>query len=182
MFGGQSTHLPLRVNTAGVIPPIFASSLLMFPATIANFSNVGWLREFSQHFTPTSVLYNTLYVGLIIFFCYFYTAIIFDPSGIADNLRKQGGFIPGIRPGAKTKEYIDRVLARITLWGSLYVSLICVIPMLLISQFNVPFYFGGTALLIVVGVAMDFMGKLEGYMISRQYAGLMGKAKPRSRR
>jgi preprotein translocase subunit SecY len=170
------------VNTAGVIPPIFASSLLMFPATIANFSNVEWLRDFSQHFTPTSILYNALYVGLIIFFCYFYTAIIFDPAGIADNLRKQGGFIPGIRPGAKTKEYIDRVLARITLWGSLYVSLICVIPMLLISQFNVPFYFGGTALLIVVGVAMDFMGKLDGYMISRQYAGLMDKAKSRSRR
>jgi preprotein translocase subunit SecY len=182
MFGGQTTHLPLRVNTAGVIPPIFASSLLMFPATIANFSNVEWLRDFSQHFTPTSILYNALYVGLIIFFCYFYTAIIFDPAGIADNLRKQGGFIPGIRPGAKTKEYIDRVLARITLWGSLYVSLICVIPMLLISQFNVPFYFGGTALLIVVGVAMDFMGKLDGYMISRQYAGLMDKAKSRSRR
>ncbi len=182
MFGGQTTHLPLRVNTAGVIPPIFASSLLMFPATIANFSNVEWLQDFSQYFSPTSILYNAVFVGLIIFFCYFYTAIIFDPAGIADNLRKQGGFIPGIRPGAKTKEYIDRVLARITLWGSLYISLICVIPMLLISQFNVPFYFGGTALLIVVGVAMDFMGKLESHMITKQYAGLMGKAKPRSRR
>ncbi|WP_027721433.1 preprotein translocase subunit SecY [Maridesulfovibrio zosterae] len=175
MMGGQTTHLPLRINTAGVIPPIFASSILMFPATLASFSNNEILSKISANFKPDAILYNVIYISLIIFFCYFYTAIIFDPKGIAENIQKQGGFIPGIRPGVKTREYIDRVLARITLWGSLYVSAICVIPMLLIAQFNVPFYFGGTALLIVVGVAMDFMGKIESYMISRQYEGLMGK-------
>ncbi|MBN2139586.1 MAG: preprotein translocase subunit SecY [Desulfovibrionaceae bacterium] len=176
MFGGQTTHLPLRVNTAGVIPPIFASSLLLFPATLANFSNVDWLQRISGYLDPGSIVYNLLYVGVIVFFCYFYTAIIFDPKGISENIQKQGGFIPGIRPGAKTREYIDRVLTRITLWGSMYVSAICVLPMFLIRQFNVPFYYGGTALLIVVGVAMDFMGQIESYLISRQYEGLMGKA------
>lgn len=176
MFGGQTTHLPLRINTAGVIPPIFASSILMFPATLANFSDIEILQQISSWFNPSSLLYNVLFVGIIIFFCYFYTAIIFDPQNIAENIRKQGGFIPGIRPGAKTKEYIDKVLARITLWGSLYISAICVLPMLLISQFNVPYYYGGTSLLIVVGVAMDFMGKIESYLISRQYEGLMAKA------
>jgi preprotein translocase subunit SecY len=175
MYGGQTTHLPLRVNTAGVIPPIFASSLLMFPATIANFSNVQWLQDLSAMFNPVSVVYNVVFVAVIIFFCYFYTAIIFDPENIAENIRKAGGFIPGIRPGAKTKEYIDRVLARITLWGSLYISAVCVLPILLIGQFNVTFYFGGTSLLIVVGVAMDFMGQIESYLISRQYEGLMQK-------
>jgi preprotein translocase subunit SecY len=176
MFGGQTTHLPLRINTAGVIPPIFASSILMFPATLANFSDIEILQRISGWFNPSSLLYNVLFVGIIIFFCYFYTAIIFDPQNIAENIRKQGGFIPGIRPGAKTKEYIDKVLARITLWGSLYISAICVLPMLLIAQFNVPYYYGGTSLLIVVGVAMDFMGKIESYLISRQYEGLMSKA------
>jgi len=176
MFGGQTTHLPLKVNTAGVIPPIFASSILMFPATIASFSNVEWLQKVSAWFNPASVIYNVIFVAIIIFFCYFYTAIIFDPANIAENIRKQGGFVPGIRPGAKTKEYIDKVLARITLWGSLYISAICVLPMLLIAQFNVPYYYGGTSLLIVVGVAMDFMGKIESYLISRQYEGLMAKA------
>ncbi|MBI9110991.1 preprotein translocase subunit SecY [Maridesulfovibrio ferrireducens] len=175
MMGGQTTHLPLRINTAGVIPPIFASSILLFPTTLASFSNNEWLSKMSAHFTPDSIIYNLIFISLIIFFCYFYTAIIFDPKGIAENIQKQGGFIPGIRPGTKTREYIDRVLARITLWGSLYVAAICVLPMLLISQFNVPFYFGGTALLIVVGVSMDFMGKIESYLISRQYDGLMGK-------
>ena len=176
MFGGQTTHLPLKVNTAGVIPPIFASSILMFPATIAQFSNVQWLKDISSFLVPTSIIYNILYIGIIIFFCYFYTAIMFDPKGIAENIQKQGGFIPGIRPGARTKEYIDKVLARITLWGAFYVSLVCVVPMILISNFGVPFYFGGTSLLIVVGVAMDFMGQIESYLISRQYEGLMGKA------
>ncbi|WP_022660831.1 preprotein translocase subunit SecY [Paucidesulfovibrio longus] len=176
MVGGQTTHLPLRVNTAGVIPPIFASSLLLFPGTIARFSDMPWLQAISDYMQPTSIVYNLLYVAVVVFFCYFYTAIVFDPKGIADNIQKQGGFIPGIRPGAKTHEYIDRVLARITLWGSLYVSAICVLPMFLIAQFNVPFYFGGTSLLIIVGVAMDFMGQVESYMISRQYEGLMGKA------
>ena len=176
MFGGQTTHLPLKVNTAGVIPPIFASSILMFPATVAQFSNVQWLKDISTFLTPTSIIYNLLYIGIIIFFCYFYTAIMFDPKGIAENIQKQGGFIPGIRPGVRTKEYIDKVLARITLWGAFYVSLVCVVPMFLISNFGVPFYFGGTSLLIVVGVAMDFMGQIESYLISRQYEGLMGKA------
>lgn len=175
MVGGQTTHLPLRINTAGVIPPIFASSILMFPATLAQFSSVDWLQDVSGYMNPSSIVYNVLFIGIIVFFCYFYTAIVFDPKGIAENIQKQGGFIPGIRPGAKTKEYIDRVLARITLWGALYVSAICVLPMVLIANFHVPFYFGGTALLIVVGVGMDTMGQIESYMISRQYEGLMGK-------
>jgi len=182
MVGGQTTHLPLRINTAGVIPPIFASSILLFPATLANFSSVEWLQNISQYMSPSSVIYNVAFIGLILFFSYFYTAILFDPKGISENIQKQGGFIPGIRPGAKTREYIDRVLARITLWGALYMSLICVLPMMLISQFNIPFYFGGTSLLIVVGVAMDFMGKIESYLISRQYEGLMGnKARAKGR-
>jgi preprotein translocase subunit SecY len=143
---------------------------------------VEWLKDISSWFAPATVLYNVLFVAMIIFFCYFYTAIIFDPKDIAENIRKQGGFIPGIRPGAKTHEYIDKVLARITLWGALYISAICVLPMLLINQFNVPFYFGGTSLLIVVGVAMDFMSQIESYMISRQYEGLMSKARVKGRR
>lgn len=182
VVGGQTSHLPLRINTAGVIPPIFASSILMFPATIAQFSQVAWLTEISSYFTPTTVLYNLLFIGMIVFFCFFYTAIIFDPADIAENIRKQGGFIPGIRPGVKTREYIDRVLSRITFWGALYISAICVLPMLLISSLNVPFYFGGTSLLIVVGVAMDFMGQIESHLISRQYEGLMGKQKLKGRR
>ena len=175
MFGGQTTHLPLKINTAGVIPPIFASSILMFPATLAQFSSNEYLQDFSAFMRPDSIIYNLLFIGIIIFFCYFYTAIMFDPKGIAENIQKQGGFIPGIRPGARTCEHIDKVLSRITLWGSLYVSAVCVLPMILISKFSVPFYFGGTSLLIVVGVAMDFMGRIESYMISRQYEGLMGK-------
>jgi preprotein translocase subunit SecY len=182
MYGGQTTHLPLRINTAGVIPPIFASSILLFPATIANFSNIAWVKSLSSYFSPSTVLYNVLFVALIVFFCYFYTAIIFDPKDIAENIRKQGGFIPGIRPGLKTKEYLDKVLARMTLWGSLYISAVCVLPMILIQKFNVPFYFGGTSLLIVVGVAMDFMGQIESYLISRQYEGLMQKGRIKGRR
>ncbi len=181
LYGGQTTHLPLRVNTAGVIPPIFASSILMFPGTIASFSQVDWLQQISAYFAPGSLLYNLLFVVLIIFFCFFYTAIIFDPKDIAENLKKQGGFIPGIRPGIHTKEYIDKVLSRITLWGSLYISVICVIPMLLINKLNVPFYFGGTSLLIVVGVAIDTMNKVQSYLITNQYEGLMQKSKLKGR-
>ncbi len=181
MYGGQTTHLPLRVNTAGVIPPIFASSILLFPATLGEFSSVPWLKTVASFFSPQTITYNVIFVALIVFFCYFYTAIIFDPSDIAENIRKQGGFIPGIRPGTKTKEYIDRVLARITLWGSLYISVVCVLPMVMIQQFNVPFYFGGTSLLIVVGVAMDFMSQIESYLISRQYEGLMQKGRIKGR-
>jgi len=177
MYGGQTSHLPLRINTAGVIPPIFASSILMFPATIANFSQWEILRKVSNFFYPGSVIYNLVYVGLIIFFCYFYTAIIFDPKDIAENLKKQGGFIPGIRPGTQTKEYIDNVLSRLTFWGSLYVSAVCVFPRILIYKFHVPFYFGGTALLIVVGVAIDTMSQIQSYMISHQYEGFLKRAK-----
>jgi len=181
MYGGQTTHLPLRINTAGVIPPIFASSILLFPATIANFYQADWVQMVSSWFNPSSIVYNVLFVGMIVFFCYFYTAIIFDPKQIAENVRKQGGFVPGIRPGQKTKEYLDRVLARLTLWGSMYISAVCVLPMFLIAQFNVPFYFGGTSVLIVVGVAMDFMGQIESYMISRQYEGLLAKGRIKGR-
>jgi preprotein translocase subunit SecY len=181
MYGGQTTHLPLRVNTAGVIPPIFASSILMFPATIANFSQVEWLQEVSNYFRPGSPAYTIIYVALIIFFCYFYTAIIFDPKDIAENLKKQGGFVPGIRPGKNTKLYIDRVLSRITFWGALYVAAICVLPMLLIQKLNLPFYFGGTALLIVVGVSIDTMSKIQSYLITHQYEGLMQKSRYKGR-
>ncbi len=182
MYGGQTTHLPLKVNTAGVIPPIFASSLLIFPATVASFATtVPWLQRAAEWFSPATVLYNVLFVTLIVFFCFFYTAIIFDPKDIAENLKKQGGFIPGIRPGIKTREYIDKVLTRITLWGAAYISLVCVIPQVLMRQFAVPFYFGGTSLLIVVGVAMDFMSQIESHLISRQYEGLMGKTRLKGR-
>ncbi len=177
VYGGQSTHLPLKINTAGVIPPIFAQSLLLFPATLAGFSQAAWLQTAVSWFTPTSVLYNVVFIALIFFFCYFYTAIIFDPKDIAENLKKAGGFIPGIRPGEKTQEYLDTVLARLTLWGGVYISLISILPMLLIAQFNVPFYFGGTSLLILVGVAIDFMGQVESAMISQQYEGLMNNNK-----
>ena len=181
MYGGQTSHLPLRINTAGVIPPIFASSILMFPATIANFSQVEFLKEFSVYFRPGSLIYTVLYVALIIFFCFFYTAIIFDPKDIAENLKKQGAFIPGIRPGKQTKEYIDKVLTRLTFWGSLYVSAVCVLPMILIYKMHVPFYFGGTALLIVVGVAIDTMSQIQSYLISQQYEGLLQKARIKGR-
>ncbi len=181
MYGGQSTHLPLRINTAGVIPPIFASSILMFPATIANFSQVTWLQDISAYLRPGSLPYTLIYIGLIIFFCYFYTAIIFDPKDIAENLKKQGGFIPGIRPGKNTKQYIDKVLTRITFWGALYVAAICVIPMILIDQLHMPFYFGGTALLIVVGVAIDTMSKVQSYLITHQYEGLMQRSRMKGR-
>ena len=176
MFGGQNTHLPLRVNTAGVIPPIFASSLLLFPATVGQFSTNEYVRMVTDFFAPHGVLYNVLYVVLIFFFCYFYTAIIIDPKDMAENLKKNGGFVPGIRPGERTQEYIDTVLSRLTLSGAVYISAISLMPMLMIAKFNVPFYFGGTSLLILVGVAMDFMNQVESHMISTQYQGLMNKA------
>ena len=177
MYGGQTTHLPLRINTAGVIPPIFAQSLLLFPATVAGFSTAEWLQTVVSWFRPTSIVYNVIFIALIFFFCFFYTAIIFDPKDIAENLKKAGGFVPGIRPGDKTREYIDNVLTRLTLWGGIYISIISVLPMLLIAQFNVPFYFGGTSLLILVGVAIDFMSQVESHLISQQYDGLMSKAR-----
>ncbi len=175
LYGGQSTHLPLKINMAGVIPPIFASSILMFPATIANFSQIDILQKIAVFFRPGSLVYSLIYVALIIFFCYFYTAIIFDPAEVADNLKKQGGFIPGIRPGKNTKEYIDKVLTRLTFWGALYVSAICVLPLILITKLHVPFYFGGTAILIVVGVAIDTIASLQSYFITHQYESLLRK-------
>jgi preprotein translocase subunit SecY len=181
MFGGQTTHLPLRVNTSGVIPPIFASSLLMFPATIAQVSTSELLRSISDWFNINGLAYNIIYVALIVFFCFFYTAIIFDTKDISENLKKQGGFVPGIRPGEKTQQYIDKVLTRITVWGATYISCICVLPQILISEFNIPFYYGGTSLLIVVGVAMDFMSQVESHLISRQYESLMGKTRIKGR-
>ncbi len=182
MYGGQTSHLPLKLNTAGVIPAIFASSILMFPATIASFSQVEILQSVANHLQPESLVYNLIFVGLIIFFCFFYTAIIFDPKDIAENLKKQGGFIPGIRPGLKTKEYIDSVLSRLTFVGSIYLSLVCVLPIFLIKEFDLPFYYGGTALLIVVVVAMDTMSQFQSHLISRHYEGLMTKTKIKGRR
>jgi len=181
MYGGQSTHLPLKINSSGVIPPIFASSILMFPATIAQFTQVGWLQSFSQMMRPGGVYYNLLYVGFIVFFCYFYTAVTFNPVDVADNMKKNGGYIPGIRPGKRTADYIDRVLTRITLGGAIYVSAVCVLPTLLITKFNVPFYFGGTALLIVVGVAIDTIAQIESHMLSRHYEGFLKKGSMRGR-
>lgn len=182
MYGGQSTHLPLKINSSGVIPPIFASSILMFPATIAQFTQVSWLQSFSQLMQPGGIYYNLFFVGFIVFFCYFYTAVTFNPVDVADNMKKNGGYIPGIRPGKRTADYIDRVLTRITLGGAVYVSAVCVLPTLLISQFNVPFYFGGTALLIVVGVAIDTMAQMESHMLSRHYEGFLKKGGIKGRR
>jgi preprotein translocase subunit SecY len=182
MYGGQSTHLPLKINSSGVIPPIFASSILMFPATIAQFTQVGWLQSFSQLMRPGGVYYNLLYVGFIVFFCYFYTAVTFNPEEVADNMKKNGGYIPGIRPGKRTADYIDRVLTRITLGGAVYVSAVCVLPTVLYAQFNVPFYFGGTALLIVVGVAIDTIAQMESHMLSRHYEGFLKRGSMRGRR
>lgn len=182
VVGGQSTYLPLKVNTAGVIPPIFASSVLMFPATVATFVPSEFISKFSHYLMPGRVLYEVLYVLLIIFFCYFYTAIIFNPQDVAENLKKWGGFVPGIRPGRATEKFLDRVLTRITLIGALYVSAICVLPTFLIVKFNVPFYFGGTALLIVVGVAMDTMAQLEAHLLTRRYDSLVREGRLRRRR
>lgn len=182
VYGGQNTHLPLKINTSGVIPPIFASSIIMFPATVANFIKVPWVQSVAASLAPGHWLYNILYVGFIIFFCYFYTAIVFNPLDVADNMKKYGGFIPGIRPGRPTAEYIDKVLSRITLGGAIYVSAVCVLPSILISNFNVPFYFGGTALLIVVGVAMDTVGQIESHMLTRHYEGFLKKGRIRGRR
>jgi preprotein translocase subunit SecY len=184
MYGGQSTHLPLKVNTAGVIPPIFASSIIMFPATIANFLNVKetpWLQAIVGLLAPGNIVYISILVLFIIFFCYFYTAVNFNPVDVADNMKKYGGFIPGIRPGKNTAEYIDRVLTRITFSGALYVSAVVVLPQILIFELNVPFAFGGTALLIVVGVAMDTANQIESHMLTRHYEGFMKRGLTKGR-
>jgi len=182
MYGGQSTHLPLKVNTSGVIPPIFASSLLMFPATVAGFVHNEWVKWAADAMSPGGLFHETVYVGLIVFFCYFYTAVTFNPVDVADNLKKWGGYVPGLRPGKPTSDYIDRILTRITLGGAIYVSAVCVLPSILVRKFNVPFYFGGTALLIVVGVAMDTMSQIESHLLTRHYEGFMKKRMSRVRR
>jgi len=177
VIGGQSTYLPLKVNTAGVIPPIFASSILMFPATIANFIPIDYFQKVAAFLRPGAIFYEVLFALFIIFFCYFYTAVIFNPKDVADNLKKWGGFVPGIRPGKATEEFIDKILARITLIGSFYVAFICVLPTFLITKLNLPFYFGGTSLLIVVGVAMDVMGHIEAHLLTRQYETFIKQSK-----
>ena len=182
MYGGQTSHLPLKINTSGVIPVIFASSVLIFPATVAQFVQNPWAQTLAGSMAPGQWLHDLLYIGLIMFFCFFYTAIVFNPVDVAENMRKYGGYVPGIRPGKRTAEFIDRVLSRITLGGAVYLSLVALLPTILISQFNVPFFFGGTALLIVVGVALDTVSQMETHMISRNYEGFMRRGRIRGRR
>src|SRR5882757_9241523 len=185
MFEGQSSHLPLKLNTSGVIPPIFASSLLLLPTTVANF-NAGkgpeWFQWITTQLSHGRPLFLLLYLGMIVFFAFFYTAIVFNPTETADNLKKHGGFIPGIRPGERTAEYIDYVLSRVTVLGAIYLAIVCLIPEILISYASVPFYFGGTSLLIVVSVTMDTVAQVQGYLLAHQYEGLIRKSKLRGRR
>jgi preprotein translocase subunit SecY len=173
VYGGQNTHLPLKVNTAGVIPPIFASSLIMFPATFATFFPNAYVQKIVAQLQPGSLLYDVLFVGLIVFFAYFYTAVTFKTEDVAENLKKYGGFIPGIRPGQPTAEYIDFVLSRITLGGAVYISAICILPTLFTQALKVPFYFGGTSVLILVGVALDTVAQIETFLLTRNYEGFM---------
>lgn len=182
VYGGQSSHLPLKINVSGVIPPIFASSLMMFPATIGTFIKVDWVQKASALLSPGTVWYYVLYVALIVFFCFFYAAVTFKPDDVAENLKKNGGFIPGIRPGKKTADFLDRTLMRLTVIGAIYLSAVCVMPTLLIHSLNVPFYFGGTALLIVVGVAIDTIAQIESHMIMRNYDGFMRAGRIQGRR
>jgi preprotein translocase subunit SecY len=180
MYAGQTSHLPFKINMSGVIPPIFASSLILFPATIANWFGtneaVSWLQRAAASLSPGQPLYIALYASLIMFFCFFYTALVFNSRETADNLRRSGAFIPGIRPGQQTAEYIDKVLTRLTFWGALYITGVCLLPEFMILEFSVPFYFGGTSLLIIVVVTMDFMAQLQAHMMTHQYEGLMKKA------
>ncbi len=182
VYGGQSSHLPLKINISGVIPPIFASSIMMFPATIGGLIHIDWVQRISGSLNPGTIPYYILYVGFIVFFCFFYTAVTFNPVDVAENLKKNGGFIPGIRPGKRTSDFIDKVLTRLTVVGAIYVSVVCVLPTVLISKFNVPFYFGGTALLIVVGVAIDTIAQVESYLVMRNYEGFMKKGRTKGRR
>jgi preprotein translocase subunit SecY len=180
VYGGQSSHLPLKLNMAGVIPPIFASSLILFPATLAGWFTTGdatrWIRDLAGALSPGQPLYILLYSGLIIFFCFFYTALVFNSKETADNLKKSGAFVPGIRPGDQTARYIDKILMRLTLAGALYITLVCLVPEFLNLRFSVPFYFGGTSLLIVVVVTMDFMSQVQAYLMTHQYESLLKKA------
>ena len=185
MFGGDSSHLPLKLNASGVIPPIFASSLLLLPATIAGFGGAqgpGWLQTMVAYVGHGQPLYMVLYVALIVFFTFFYTSIVFNPADTADNLKKYGGFIPGIRPGKNTADYLDYVLTRLTVVGAAYLALVCILPEFLIAQYSLPFYFGGTSLLIVVSVTMDTVGQIHSHLLAHQYEGLIKKAKLKGRR
>ncbi len=184
LYAGQTSHLPFKINMSGVIPPIFASSLILFPATIATWFGTGqavsWLQRLAASLAPGQPIYILLYAGLIIFFCFFYTSLVFNSRDTADNLKRSGAFIPGIRPGRQTADYIDKVLTRLTFWGAMYITGVCLMPEFMIYQFNVPFYFGGTSLLIIVVVTMDFMSQLQAHMMSHQYEGLLRKANLRS--
>ncbi|MBS0405411.1 MAG: preprotein translocase subunit SecY [Proteobacteria bacterium] len=180
VYGGQSSHLPLKLNMAGVIPPIFASSIILLPATVVGWFSTGdsmlWLKDIASTLSPGQPIYVMLYAAAIIFFCFFYTALVFNSRETADNLKKSGAFVPGIRPGEQTAKYIDKILMRLTLVGAIYVTLVCLLPEFLILRYNVPFYFGGTSLLILVVVTMDFMAQVQNYMMSQQYESLLKKA------
>jgi preprotein translocase subunit SecY len=178
---GQKSFIPLRINSAGVMPIVFAQSIIIVPGTMAQFSNIGFLRDLSELFQPTSWVYYVAYTALIVFFTYFYTAIIFNPVDLSENLKKQGGFIPGVKPGSRTAEYIDHVLSRITLPGSIFLTAIAILPIILLDRFGVPFRFGGTSLLIVVGVALDTVQQMQQHMILRQYDGFMKQGRVRFR-
>jgi len=182
MYGGQRTHLPLKINMSGVIPPIFASSIMMFPATIGGFIQIDWVQQVTAQLAWGSPLHTLLFVGMIVFFCFFYTAVTFNPVDVAENLKKNGGYVPGIRPGKRTAEFIDKIITRLTVIGAIYVSAVCVLPTILIQKINVPFYFGGTALLIVVGVAIDTLSQIESHSVSRNYDGFLKSGKIRGRR
>jgi len=181
-YGGQTSHLPLKVNMAGVIPPIFASSIIMFPATVANFINIPWVQSAAKSLKPGNLVYDVFYVAFIVFFCYFYTAVSFNPVDVAENVKKHGGYIPGIRPGKETSDYLDRVLTKLTFAGAIYISAVCVLPSILVGKFNLPFYFGGTALLIAVGVGMDTAAQIESHLITRSYEGFMKGVRVRGRK
>jgi preprotein translocase subunit SecY len=180
IYGGQASHLPLKLNMAGVIPPIFASSIILFPATLAGWfgsgSNMIWLRDISEKLSPGQPIYVLLYAAAIVFFCFFYTALVFSPKETADNLKKSGAFLPGIRPGEQTAKYIEKIMLRLTLVGAVYITLVCLLPEFLVVKWNVPFYFGGTSLLILVVVTMDFMAQVQSYLMTHQYESLLKKA------
>jgi len=180
VYGGQSSHLPLKLNMAGVIPPIFASSIILFPATIAGWfgtgQNMSWLKDISEKLSPGQPIYVLFYAGAIVFFCFFYTALVFSPKETAENLKKSGAFLPGIRPGEQTAQYVEKIMLRLTMVGAVYISLVCLLPEFLVVKWNVPFYFGGTSLLILVVVTMDFMAQVQSYLMTHQYEGLLKKA------
>ena len=185
MFGGESSHLPLKLNTAGVIPAIFASSLLLLPTTLIGFSGgtgTGWMQFIAQQLQHGEVVFMVIYAALIIFFCFFYTAIVFNPEETAENLRRYNGFLPGIRPGKNTADYLDYVLTRLTAVGAVYLAAVCLLPEFLLAEFNLPFYFGGTSLLIVVVVTMDTVAQIQSHLLAHQYEGLIKKDKLRGRR